>query len=204
MHSIADVFLRENGTEQRRGSRRDGGVEKRRGRKRRARRRVPQSGIVVGRKSIRPEASYLKVCIEPGKGKGAEKTDVSASESERLRRAAKLSVKSSRARKKCERFSNLSVTILEWEKKKEKKWGMNRALMKSHSPIHLARLFLRRDALHSSRNLLTRKPEEFARSDAFAIIESVLLSRGPTSTFIISRDRRKKKTRRYTPIDSLR
>lgn len=75
------------------------------------RHRLPQSGIVVGRKSIRPEASYLKVCIGQRRKGESERKDLLLRARGGRRRAAKLSVKSSRARKKCQRFSNLSVTI---------------------------------------------------------------------------------------------
>lgn len=58
MHSIADVSLRENGTKKRKVGWDEAETEGAQ-----TRHRVPQSSIVVGRKSIRPEASYLKVCI---------------------------------------------------------------------------------------------------------------------------------------------
>lgn len=75
------------------------------------RHRLPQSGIVVGRKSIRPEASYLKVCIGQKRRGESEREDMLLRARSGRCRAAKLSVKSLRARKKCQRFSNLSVTI---------------------------------------------------------------------------------------------
>lgn len=96
MHSIADVFLRENGTEQRRGKRGIG-----RGRNGGRSDEVPTpSKRRRRRKSIRPEASYLKVCI----GQKRKREEVRASERGRAsararsgrRRVAKLSVKSSR------------------------------------------------------------------------------------------------------------
>jgi len=71
---------------------------------------------------------------------------------------------------------------------KGEKWGMNRALMKSHSPIRLASFSLR--MLHSSRNLPTEL--ESLHEVPIAIIERSILQ-SASSVFIILRNYLKKK-----------